>query len=201
MWRKMVVGHNVTKLAQTDRAEVTGERRLGNHDAAFANMRKIASIIPQSRGPLSLTDVFTVAQAEIYLNAGLVEDAISLAEKALTIAESVGSLSSLGQAHQLLGIALARTTSPPWSEVDAHLEKSLHVLEEGEFKLEVARTHLAWGLLQRARHNRTAALEHLKQAASQFETSSLTRELGFAREAMEGLLLAVNFAAKERIDS
>jgi hypothetical protein len=50
--------------------------------------------------------------------------------------------------------------------------------------LEVAHTHLAWGLLCHDRGDRRAATEHLEQAADQFKTAGLTARAKEARAAL-----------------
>jgi len=49
--------------------------------------------------------------------------------------------------------------------------------------VEIAHTHLAWGLLQRDRGDMTTALDHLQAAAEQFEAAGLAKQAQEARRA------------------
>jgi DNA-binding SARP family transcriptional activator len=152
------------------------ESRLGHHQAAMACITKLKAVATSLGGRLQAVDQFAAWEAEIALNANRVEEALTLAEQAVSIARSLDSIGFQGWAQRVWGQALAALKPPRWDEAESHLAESLRLLESGEAVVEAARTHVAWGLLCRDRHNLTAAGEHLEEAAAQFEASSLMDE-------------------------
>ena len=68
-----------------------------------------------------------------------------------------------------------------------HLATSLRCFEEGESRLEAARTHVVWGRHCRERGDTSGAQVHLEKAAAQFEASGLTEELYRTRSALQDL--------------
>jgi predicted ATPase len=153
------------------------ESRLGQHEAARESMAESIAVGQSLGGQLIMADWLAAAHAEIALNAGRIEEALALAEEAVALGKSAGSLFSEGLAHRVWATALAARRPPLWEEAEAHMEASLQPLEAGEAYLEAARTHLAWGLLRRDRGDAAAARDHFEKAAAQFEASGLVREL------------------------
>ena len=99
----------------------------------------------------------------------------------------MGGLFAEGFAQRVWGQSLAALDSPDWNDVEEHLAASLRCFEEGDARLEAARTHVAWGLLCRDRRDAAAARGHLEQAAAQFEASGLVDELERTRCALQNL--------------
>ena len=76
---------------------------------------------------------------------------------------------------------------PQWDEAEDQLAQSLRLLEEGQSRLEAARTHVAWGAICRDRGDFIGAREHWEQAATQWEKSGLTHDLARTRVLIENL--------------
>jgi tetratricopeptide (TPR) repeat protein len=153
------------------------ENLLGNFKAAHASASKRKEVAQSLGGNLIGADWCAAFDAEIALNLGCVEDAISLAQQATNIAQATGGLLGGGWAHRAWGRALARLTPPRWDEAEAHLAESLHLLEAGDARLEAARTHVVWGNICRERGHHHAAREHFEKASAQFKVSELNEDM------------------------
>jgi len=153
------------------------ENQLGQQDAALASMAQqqaLAQRLGEQR--LILGDWFAAINAEIVLSARRVEEALALAEEAVTYAHSVDGKYAEGLAQRVWGQALAALTPPRWDEVEGHLTISLQAFETCEMLPEIARTHRTWGLLCRDDHDLASAQAHLEKAAAIFEACGLTDE-------------------------
>jgi class 3 adenylate cyclase/tetratricopeptide (TPR) repeat protein len=156
------------------------EGRAGQFEAAAASMARSQAVAKKLGGPLMLADHFTTANAEIALGAGRIEEALALAEQAVSIAQKTGNIGAEGVARRVWGQALAALSEaegPRWDEAEAQLAESLRLLELGQDRLDTARTHVAWGTVCRDQGDLAAAREHWEQAAAQWEASGLTSEL------------------------
>ncbi len=157
------------------------ENLLGNFKDAHASAKKRREVAQNLGGHLIGADWCAAFDAEIAMNLGCVEDAISLAQQAANIAQVTGGLLGGGWAHRAWGRALARLTPPQWDEAEAHLAESLRLLESGDARLEAARTHVVWGNICRERMHHDAAQEHFEKASAQFKVSELNEEMKRAR--------------------
>ena len=121
-------------------------------------------------------DIFAAVSAELRLSTGQVEEALAQAQATIELARAeVGGMLSEGIAQRVWGQALVRLAC--WEEAKTHLNASVQTLLSGENLMEVARTQVIWGLLCRDHGEREEAIAHFRQAAAQFESSGLTREL------------------------
>jgi class 3 adenylate cyclase/tetratricopeptide (TPR) repeat protein len=154
--------------------------RLGHHAAARSDMEQ-SNAVAAGLGQLILADWFAVARADIALAAGCIEEALTLAEQAVGVANQVGSVFTEGLAHRVWAQALAAATPPRWEEAEAHMATSLRALESGEAHLPAAHVRLLWGQLCRDHQDTAAALDHAQRAADQFAASQLHDELSRAR--------------------
>jgi predicted ATPase len=153
------------------------ESRLAQHAAAAAYIGQARSVAELLGGKLAMSDRLAVAEAEIALNTGHLEEASILAEKAVAQAQAVGSIYSEGLSQRVWGEALARLEPARWKEAEEHLAASLNALEAGEARLEAAHTHIVWGRALLASSKHAEAREHLNKAVAQFQASGLTSEL------------------------
>ena len=126
-------------------------------------------------------------EADIALARGRLEEAYALAEQALAAARANDSLLAQGIALRVLGQARARLNPADSTQADEHFGASLRCFEEGEVRLEAARTRVVWAQLLRDRGDPAAARENLEKAAAQFEASGLTEELEQTRRLLEEL--------------
>ncbi len=99
---------------------------------------------------LILADWFVATSAEIVLSTHRVEEALTLAEEAVTYAHSVDGKYAEGLAQRVWGQALAALTPAHWDEVEEHMTSSLQAFEACEMLPEIARTHRTWGLLKKS---------------------------------------------------
>jgi class 3 adenylate cyclase/tetratricopeptide (TPR) repeat protein len=158
--------------------------RLGHHAAARRDMER-SDAVGAGLGQLIFADWCAVGRADIALAAGHVDEALTLAEQALGVANQVGSVVTEGWAHRVWAQALAAATPPRWDEANEHMTTSLRALESGEARLPAAHTRLVWARLCRDRHDLTAALDHAQRAADQFAASQLDDEVSRARRLID----------------
>ena len=158
--------------------------RLGDHAAARSDMAQ-SGAVGAGLGRLILADWFAVARADVALAAGRIEEALTLAEQAVGVANQVGSVFTESLAHRVWAQALAAATPPRWDEAEAHMATSLRGLESGEARLPAAHAQLMWGRLCRDRQDTAAALDHAQRAADQFAALQLDDELRLARRLIE----------------
>lgn len=155
------------------------ETRLGAHENARASFSQARQISAETGGQLVFADWFATAEAELEFVSGTPDNALNRAQEALQFAQTIGGSYAMALAHRVCGYALAKQ-----GQFDAafeHWRECLRLFDEGDARLEAARTHFVWGKLLIERNDRESAKTHLEQAAAQFELSGLTRELNEAR--------------------
>jgi tetratricopeptide (TPR) repeat protein len=166
------------------------EVRAGQYKAAATSAAKSQAVMRELGEPITRTDYLAIVQAEIALGTGQMQEATALAERAVGIAQRMGSIFAEGLARRAWGQALAALEPPRWEEAEAQLAHSLRLLEEGQCRLEAARTQVAWGIVCRDREDLAGARAHWEQAAAQWETSGLTHELERTQALIERLPMA-----------
>ncbi|MFC1820828.1 hypothetical protein ACFLZG_07085, partial [Thermodesulfobacteriota bacterium] len=154
------------------------EGRAGHFEAAKASMARSQAILDELGGQIIAADWIAAINTEIAFGMERIEEALSMAERAVAIAQKMGGIFAEGWARRIQGQALVALAPPRWSEAEDQFKESLHLLESGQNRVEAAYTHLAWGHACRDQGNPTAAREHWEQAAVQFEASDLPQELG-----------------------
>jgi predicted ATPase/class 3 adenylate cyclase len=154
------------------------EGRAGHFEAAKTSMARSQIVQDELGGKIVAADWIAAINAEIAFGEGRIEEALSMAERAVVNAQKMGGIFAEGWARRIQGQALAALAPPRWVEAEDQLKESLHLLESGQNRVEAAYTHLAWGHVCRDQGNVTAAREHWEQAAVQFEASDLPQELG-----------------------
>jgi tetratricopeptide (TPR) repeat protein len=163
--------------------------------AGAASVAQAQALAQELGEPLIHGDWLAAVHAEIAFGAGRVQEAITLAQRAADIAQGVGSIIAEGMARRAWGQALAALTPPvlskagglQWDEAESQLAHSLRLLEDGQARLQAARTHVAWGGVCRDRGDFAGAREHWERAATQWEASGLTQELQRTRALIESL--------------
>jgi tetratricopeptide (TPR) repeat protein len=136
--------------------------RLGRHDEASASLVR-AEEITQTRlgGMVFMADWIAAAWAELSLNAGDAEQAAERARGAVRIAEANQSLFGAGFAYRTWGTALSPHR---FEEAGRHFAESVRAFENGEARLEAARTELAWGLACKSNGDLKGMREHTEKA-------------------------------------
>jgi class 3 adenylate cyclase/tetratricopeptide (TPR) repeat protein len=153
--------------------EAWGLSKSGQRKDAAALMAQAQAVAETIGGRLVIADWFAAANAELALSAGHARQAIDRARDAVEIARAVGGIFGEAMAQRVWGEALAQLRSPRQEESDLHMASSLELFETADCKVEMAHTHLAWGLLLRGRGDGAAATDHLQLAADQFEAAGL----------------------------
>lgn len=161
--------------------------RLGDHAAAASSTAKAKVIIEGLGGRVVAADWLAAAEAEIAFNAGRNDEALTLAARALEFAQQGGGIFGAALAERIWAQALARAEPPQWEAVDKRLTNAMSLFEEGDNRLEVARTHVVWGDLCRGRGDLSAASAHYRDALRQFEASALHEDAARTRKSLETL--------------
>jgi tetratricopeptide (TPR) repeat protein len=151
--------------------------RAGRFKAAQASMDRSQAAARELGRSLQLADWLAVANAEVALGMGRVEETLALAQEALRKAQEMSGTFTEGLARRVWGQALAALTPPHWDEAVGLMADSLRMLESGQSWLAAARTHVAWGIVCRNRGHVDAAREHWEIATAQWEKSDLPWEL------------------------
>jgi tetratricopeptide (TPR) repeat protein len=152
------------------------EGRLEKLEEAMESMARSQTASQRLGGQIMGQDLLEAVTAELLLASGRMEEALARAGATIELSrEEVGGILGEGLAQRVWGQALARLER--WEEAERHLAESWQVLLSGENLLEAARTQVAWGLLCRDRGDLASARGHFEQAAAQFGTSGLTREV------------------------
>jgi tetratricopeptide (TPR) repeat protein len=155
--------------------------------AGEASVAKAQALAQKLGEPLIHGDWLAAVHAEIAFGAGRVQEAIALAERAVDIAQGVGSIISEGMARRAWGQALAALQPPEWDQAEAHLSESLRLFEEGQARLQAARTRVAWGSVCCDRGDLAGARAHWERAAAQWERSDLAHKLERTRALIHSL--------------
>lgn len=145
--------------------------QLGHAEAAVAG-RTRALDIRRSHGGGLLKDWFDVVEAESYLKAGRVEEAIEQAKKVALASRPTGNMVSLTVAARVIGAGLSRLGGAP-AEVDRHLQESLALASGNGLLIENLRTELVCGQVAAERGEQAAAATHFQRAQA-----LLTPEMG-----------------------
>jgi tetratricopeptide (TPR) repeat protein len=149
------------------------ESRLGRHAQAREAMQRAQAIARSIGGHPVMSDMLAAGQAEISLNAGLPEEACSLAEQASSFAGSIGGVLAQGMAHRVWGQAVAGLTPPRWDEVAAHFDEAMRLFELADARLELVHTWVAQGQLLHDQARLSEAQDVWAKAAAQFESFDL----------------------------
>jgi hypothetical protein len=145
---------------------------LHQHWEAKACRARGQEIAQAMGGRLVLADWYQAADAEIALNAGDSHEALHLAQAVATASAASGLLFSHGVAERVWGELLARRGD--MTQGDAHMKRSIEVLEGGGVILQATRSRLWWALQQRIRGEVSSAQSLFELARQQLEASGCT---------------------------
>jgi hypothetical protein len=141
----------------------------GEHEAAQIHAQHAQVIFEKFGGKLFISDWYMSTEAARLHLAGRSAEALVMAERAFHRAKAVHGMIGEGLARRTWGQALAATEPRQWTEAEAHFAESARLMEHCGAKLELARTHRAWGLSCRAQGAHGEARSHLELAATQLE--------------------------------
>jgi tetratricopeptide (TPR) repeat protein len=167
---------------------------LGEHEEAEERMAEARAVAESIGGRVVAADWVAAANAELALNAARPQEAIKRAEAAIEMSRAIGGIFGEGLSQRIWGQALAQLHPPQNEESDVHLATSLQLFEAGECRIEVAHTHLAWGVLCRDREDRDGAADHLRTAADQFKAAGLAAKAKEARAALSAIKKEIHAA-------
>jgi serine/threonine protein kinase/tetratricopeptide (TPR) repeat protein len=134
-------------------------------------------IFEQFDGKLFIADWYLATEAARVLLKGRPVEALALAEKAVQRSRMIQGMFGEALAQRSWGQALAAVDARQWTDAEARLSESVRLLERCGAKLELARTHRAWGLVGRDRGVHDEARVHFERAATIFETCGNLQEL------------------------
>src|SRR5581483_3544188 len=185
---KHVLGQDTAYSTLTRAERKRLHRRVAASERDMATVREICQRIG---GRLVLALWLDAAHAESLLRATRAAEARVGAEQTRDDARAASDILAQSLSERVLGQIVARTEPTRAADADAHFAASLRLFQEGDARLEAARTHIVWGKWLRAdgraaSTNVLAARTHFEQAAAQFEISGLVRELAEARALLNG---------------
>jgi adenylate cyclase len=163
------------------------EAWAGQFEAAEATMARVQAISQELGERLMFEEWFLAARAEIALGMGRIQEGLDLAERAVVIAQELGSLAGEYVARKAWGQALAVLDPPSWDEAEAQFASCLRLAEATPSPLLAALGHLVWGTVCRDRGDPAAAREHWEQAAALWEACGITWELEKVRALIAAL--------------
>jgi len=136
-------------------------------------------------GRLLLGEWLTAIESGTLLGAGDIPSALEKGEEALAIAKAAGSLIAEALSESAIGNALAAGLTPDYKNAEAHLARSLSLLESIGAKFDLARVSLALGRVRIGRKDWEGASKLLRQASSLASQCSLPMEEAKARDLLE----------------
>jgi class 3 adenylate cyclase len=138
-------------------------------------------------GRLLLGEWLAAMESDTLLAAGDIPAALKKGEEALAIAQAAGSVIAEALSESAIGKALAAGPTPELENAEAHLGKSLPLLEGIGAKFDLARVSLALGRVRLARKDWQGAAAMLQQALALASQGALNREEAEARDLLQEL--------------
>jgi tetratricopeptide (TPR) repeat protein len=151
---------------------------MGHYALAERSLAEMDALGARLGGQVLLADWFAAARAEIALSAGRYQDAARDAERAVAIARRAGGIFAEGLAQRAWALAIGSGRGDVGDALE-HLSAALRLFEAGDCRVELAQTHLVWGL---ANPDDPRAVEHLEAAALEFERCAMPSRARRARE-------------------
>lgn len=156
--------------------------REGNYADAQERLARSEEVAQKIGGRLAFSDWFGAVRAECAYLGGQIQESIKLAQETVEAASRTEGLFSAGLAHRVWAQALVALSSTYIDEAESHFAESLRLFEQGQARLEAARTRVTWGDTLRQHGETGRAGELYASAAEQFEASGLERELERLRD-------------------
>ncbi len=160
---------------------------LGESQGALRHWAAAHEAAKPLGGRLLLGEWLAAIESETLLESGDVAAALQRGQEALGIGKAAGSLIAEALAERAIGRALAACPPPQRDEADAHLARSLSLMEGIGAKYDLARTALALGQARIARGDWASAAEPLTRALTLSKEYRLQREELLVRDLLAGI--------------
>jgi len=154
---------------------------LGDAGGALRHWAAAREAAKPLGGRLLLGEWLAAVESETLLESGDVPAALQRGREALAIAQAAGSAIAEALAERAIGRALAACPPPQHTEAEAHLARSVSLLEGIGATYDLARSVLALGEARHACGNPAGAAEPLERAAKLAAGCGLEREEAAAR--------------------
>jgi class 3 adenylate cyclase/tetratricopeptide (TPR) repeat protein len=158
---------------------------LGEHQRALEHWSAAHIAARPLGGRLLLGEWLAAIESDTLLGAGDIPAALKKGEEALAIAKAAGSLIAEALSESAIGNALAAGPTPDHKNAEAHLARSLSLLESVGAKFDLARVSLALGRVRIGRKDWEGASKLLRQASSLASHCSLPMEEAEARDLLK----------------
>ena len=158
---------------------------LGEHRRALEHWAAAHKALRSLGGRILFTDWWVAIESGTLLGAGDIPAALKKGEEALAMAKATGSIIAEALSESAIGNALAAGPTPDHENAEAHLARSLSLLESIGAKFDLARVSLALGRVRNGRKDWPGASELLQQAAALASQCSLHLEEAQARDLLQ----------------
>lgn len=158
---------------------------LGEHQRALTHWSAAHEAARSLGGRLLLGEWLAAIESDTLLGAGDIPSALQKGEEALANAKAAGSIIAEALSESAIGNALAAGPTPDYEHAEAHLAKSLSLLESIGAKFDLARVSLALGRVRSGRKDWEGAANMLRQASSLASQCSLEMEETKARDLLK----------------
>jgi tetratricopeptide (TPR) repeat protein len=160
---------------------------LGEHQRALEHWSAAHEAARPLGGRHMFSEYIAASESDTLLGAGDIPAALEKGEEALAMAKAAGSLIAEALSESAIGNALAAGPTPDLKNVEAHLARSLSLLESIGAKFDLARVALALGQVRIERKDWEGASKLLRQASSLASQCSLHMEEAKARDLLKGI--------------
>jgi class 3 adenylate cyclase len=158
---------------------------LGEHQRALEHWSAAHLAARPLGGRLLLGEWLAAIESHTLLGAGDIPAALKKGEEALAISKAAGSLIAEALSESAIGNALAAGPTPDYKNAEAHLVRSLSLLESIGARFDLARVSLALGRVRIGRKDWEGASKLLLQASSLASDCSLPMEEAEARDLLQ----------------
>jgi tetratricopeptide (TPR) repeat protein len=146
-----------------------GENELGLLLMRQGDLRRAEELFQSALANLSEAGIerarshVLISLSELKLASGSLDESIALAGEAIEFATRLGETLALSSAHQLAGLAFARSNRP--NQADAEFSAAFRALADSGFDERLAECHATYAEILDSRGNATAAAPHWREAA------------------------------------
>ena len=158
---------------------------LGEYQRALEHWSAAHEAAQSLGGRLLLGEWLAAIESDTLLGAGDIPAALKKGEEALAIAQAAGSIIAEALSESAIGNALAAGPAPDYENAEAHLARSLSLLESIGAKFDLVRVSLALGQVRIGRKDEEGAAKMLRHASSLASQCSLQMEEAKAQDLLK----------------